>query len=221
VRLGWRGHTAHRTIVVAVVLALIGGLFAGSARATAQDEPVTLSFVGPETPEAMEPVIAAFQAANPSITVEYESVPFAQLNDILQTRLGSGDATPDVYTADQPRISALVSRGFLLDITDDIGDISDRVLPSAIEASSVEGRLYALPVSTSTQLLYYNQDLLAAANLTPPSMGTRSSASPGSKWRWTRRPPKTPAPCGGSCSIRSAASIKSSRSPSRSVAGTA
>jgi multiple sugar transport system substrate-binding protein len=164
---------AHRFIRILTLVILLVGVLPALAlgaleAAMAQDEAVELSFVGPEQPSAMEPVIAAFEAANPGITVNYESVPFAQLNDILQTRLGSGDATPDLFTADQPRIPALVSRGFLLDLTDEVGDISEVVLPSSIEASTIDGRLYALPVSTSTQLLYYNRDLLEQAGLTPP-----------------------------------------------------
>jgi len=149
---------------------LLSSTIANSGQVSAQEEVVNLSFVGPEQPTAMEPVIAAFQAANPSIKVEYESVPFAQLNDILQTRIGSGDATPDVYTADQPRIPALVSRGYLLDLTAEVGDISSIVIPSAIEASTVDGKLSALPVSTSTQVLYFNRDLLAKASLAEPSI---------------------------------------------------
>lgn len=157
--------------MIGVIIALLLASHAVDVRSmAAQSNEVNLNFVGPEQPSAMEPVIAAFEAANPTIKVTYESVPFDQLNDILQTRLGSGDATPDVYTADQPRIPALVSRGFLLDITADVGDIAATVLPSSIEASTVDGKLYALPVSTSTQLLYFNTDLLTAAGLTPPSM---------------------------------------------------
>lgn len=166
-RTRWATLPSLALVLALTVLSGISGL--AMRAASAQSDTVTLSFVGPEQPSAMEPVIAAFEAANPTINVEYESVPFAQLNDILQTRLGSGDATPDVYTADQPRIAALVDRGFLLDITDQVDDITTSVLLSAIEASSVDGRLYALPVSTSTQVLYVNQDLLAQANLTPPS----------------------------------------------------
>ncbi len=131
---------------------------------------VVLSFVGPEAPSAMEPVIAAFEAQNPDIIVEYESVPFNDLNNIIQIRIGGGESSPDIYTADQPRISALASRGLLADLTDDVGDISSLFWPSSIDASTVDGRLYALPVSTSSQLLYYNVDLLEAAGLELPSM---------------------------------------------------
>lgn len=172
-----RTPRTSRTMIGAVILLTLATQLFGIHPAAAQSSGVELSFVGPEQPSAMEPVIAAFEAANPTIKVTYESVPFDQLNDILQTRLGSGDATPDVYTADQPRIPALVSRGFLLDITADVGDISKTVLPSSVEASTVDGKLYALPVSTSTQLLYYNTDLLAKAGLTPPSMDPKKRAT--------------------------------------------
>lgn len=131
---------------------------------------VVLSFVGPEAPSAMAPVIAAFEAEHPGIIVEYESVPFNDLNDIIQIRIGGGEGTPDIYTADQPRISALVSRGLLADLTDHVGDVSDTFWPSSLDASTVDGRLHALPVSTSSQLLYYNIDLLDAAGLEAPSM---------------------------------------------------
>lgn len=146
---------------------------ASAASAAVTDPPVeaiTLTFVGPEAPEAMAPVIAAFEAGHPGITVAYESVPFNDLNSIIQTRVGGGDPDPDIYTADQPRIAALVQRGLLQDITDAAGDISAIVIGSSIEASTVDGQLYALPISTSTQLLYYNKDLLDAAGIPIPSM---------------------------------------------------
>jgi len=158
-------HTRWLKTFIATVPLLMLTLQAASAQDT-----VTLSFVGPEANTTMQPVIDAFQAANPNIIVNYEQVPFADLNDILQTRIGGGDSTPDIFTADQPRIPALVDRGFLEDITNDVGDISDRVIQSSIDASTVNGRLYALPMSTSTQLLYYNADLLEVAGIDLPTM---------------------------------------------------
>lgn len=140
-----------------------------SASPSSTNESVVLSFVGPETPESMQLVIDLFESEYPNITVEYESVPFGDLNSIISARVGSGDANPDIYTADQPRIAALVNAGLLLDITDEVGDISGLVVGSTIEASTVDGRLYALPISTSSQLLYFNKGLLDAAGIDHPS----------------------------------------------------
>lgn len=127
---------------------------------------VVVSFVGPEAPEAMEPVIEAFEAANPNIDVQYESVPFNDLNSLIQTRLGSGDSDPDVFTVDSPRTEAFVSRGLLAELD---ADTDGMLQQSAVDAGTIDGSLYALPISTSTQLLYYNVDLLEAAGLPIPS----------------------------------------------------
>lgn len=135
--------------------------------AFAQD--ITLTFVGPESPTSMEPVIAAFEAANPTIRVNYESVPFKDLNSIIQARVGAGDADPDIYTADQPRIAALVDRGMLLDLSPYV-DVIEGVIQSSVDASTVDGKLYALPISTSSQITYYNKSLLDAAGIAHPSI---------------------------------------------------
>jgi multiple sugar transport system substrate-binding protein len=124
--------------------------------------------------------IAACEEADPSIVIEYEAVPFGQLNEIVQARIGSGDAIPDVYTADQPRIPALAESGLLMDLTDKVSSLEETVLESSIEASSWDGRLYALPVSTSTQLLFYNETLLEQAGIEPPGTNRED------RWTWAR-----------------------------------
>lgn len=155
----WNGRLSTALFVFAFA--------AGAGTAKAQD--ITLTFVGPEAPSAMEPVIALFEEKNPGIKVNYENVPFNDLNSIIQTRVGSGDPDPDIFTADQPRIAALVKRGQLLDLSPHVDGV-EGVIQSSIDASTVDGKLYALPISTSSQLLYYNKNLLEAAGLDMPSI---------------------------------------------------
>ena len=150
---------------------VIAGLLATTAWAQtdgASSEPVTLRFATTEDPNDMQPVIDAFQQANPSVTILHESIPFDDFNNVLQARIGQGDSTPDVFTADMPAVSALVERGFLMDLTDAVGDISGSHLPASMDAVTVDGRIYALPVSTSTMVMYYNVDLLEQAGLELP-----------------------------------------------------
>lgn len=135
--------------------------------ALAQDA-VTLRFATTEDPTRMQPVIDAFMANNPGVTIIHESIPFDDFNNVLQARIGQGDSTPDIFTADMPAVSALVQRGFLTDLTDMVGDISDLHLPASMDAVTVDGRIWALPVSTSSMLMYYNVDLLEAAGLPLP-----------------------------------------------------
>ena len=122
--------------------------------------PVTISFLGFYGPEGVAPLLDAFHAENPGITVEYQSVPFGELNQVIQSRLANGGESPDVYIADQPRVAALDNQGFLHDVTDAVGDAANDWVDTALTASTVDGRLMALPLNTSTQILYYNKTLL-------------------------------------------------------------
>lgn len=134
-----------------------------------EDPTATVQVLGHQDPEIVQPVIDAFHEAHPDITVDYESVPFDQLNSVLDARIGNQDGNPDVYWADQPRIAALSSRGYTEDLTDQFAELTDAFDSAPLESSSFEDRLWSLPIANSTQLLYYNIDLLEQAGAELPS----------------------------------------------------
>ena len=119
--------------------------------------------------DGMQPVVDAFEEAHPTITVDWEQVPFDQLNEVLDARISSKSGDPDVFWADMPRIPALASRGYLTDLTEQFSEFESAWDEATTEATTYDGRLYAVPIANSTQLLYYNKDLLSAAGLQPPS----------------------------------------------------
>lgn len=129
----------------------------------------TIRFVGAQATGYYDELIKAFEKKHPAIDVQYTSVPFAQFNSSLQARLGNKDSTIDVYTADEPRIPSLVHSGFLEPLDELTREAEDEVSAEAIEATSWQGKLYALPLWTSTMLLFYNKKLLAKAGLQEPS----------------------------------------------------
>ena len=153
---------------------------AAQAEAEPMDDegPVTISFLGFYGPEGVAPLLDAFHAENPGITVEYQSVPFGELNQVIQSRLANGGESPDVYIADQPRVAALDNQGFLHDVSDVVGDAANDWVDTALTASTVDGRLMALPLNTSTQILYYNKTLLDQAGIPYPS------TSPDDRMTW-------------------------------------
>lgn len=134
-----------------------------------EDPTATIQVLGHQDMEILQPVLDAFHEAHPDITVEYEAVPFDQLNSVLDARMGNQDGNPDVYWADQPRIAALSSRGYTEDLTDQFAELTDAFDSAPLESSSFEDRLWSLPIANSTQLLYYNVDLLEQAGSELPS----------------------------------------------------
>jgi ABC-type glycerol-3-phosphate transport system substrate-binding protein len=120
----------------------------------------------------MQQVIDAFQKAHPTIKIDYQSVPFDSLNSTLDARIANKGGDPDVYWADQPRISALAARGEAEDLTKAFASYKSTFDPTAYNAGVYQDKLWALPIANSTQLLYYNKALLKKAGVPFPSAST-------------------------------------------------
>lgn len=117
----------------------------------------------------MQPVVDAFEKAHPTIKLDWQTVPFESVNSTVDARVANKTGDLDVYWADQPRISALAARGMAENLTRAFSRYEDTFEPTAYKAGVYDGKLWALPIANSTQLLYYNNTLLKRAGLTAPS----------------------------------------------------
>ena len=163
---------------LAVMLVALGATAAALHAAPSRAEDVTINFLHAQNERTYGPVIEAFEKANPGIKVREQRVPFDQLNAQVQARIGAGDDSIDLYGVDEPRVPALAKRGLLMDLSAQKNLVVEKTTPEAVAATSTDGKLYALPQWTSTQLLFYNKDLLAKAGITPPS------ADPAHRMTW-------------------------------------
>jgi ABC-type glycerol-3-phosphate transport system substrate-binding protein len=171
------------TITVAATLAIsalaLAGCSTGPSSAGSNGSGTgTVQFLGPEDPTTFAPLISAFEAKYPDITVDYSQVPFDQLNSTLQQRLGAKDKTIDVYTVDQPRVSQLAAQGFLEDLSDLKDETKAATSDAQYNVNLWQDKMWALPVWNSSQMLFYNKDALDAAGVTAPT------ADPANRWTW-------------------------------------
>ncbi|MET4781945.1 sugar ABC transporter substrate-binding protein [Glaciihabitans sp. UYNi722] len=132
-----------------------------------------LSILDPKV-DNIQPVIDAFEKAHPTITLKWQTVPFDSLNSTLDSHIANKGGDPDVYWADQPRIAALASRGEATDLTSVFSQYKSSFDPTPYSSGIYEGKLWALPIANSTQLLYYNKDLLKKAGIPFPSADVNS-----------------------------------------------
>lgn len=150
-------------------LLLSAGLLAVASAMPAAAQQVTLNFLTAEPPEVYEAAIAAFEAKNPDIKVAYERVPFDSMNAQVEARLSAQDPSIDVYAVDSPRVPAMASRGYLLNSEPWRAQIDAVTNEAGRSAITYNGEYWALPLWTSTQMLFYNQDLLDKAGIPAPS----------------------------------------------------
>jgi multiple sugar transport system substrate-binding protein len=128
--------------------------------------------------DKIKPVIAAFEKIHPNITVNYQPVAFDDMTPKVQSTVGQGQSTPDLYQVDQPRVPGWAKGGLLTDLTDKVPDLSSQVFADALTQSSFNGRLYSLPTGESTGMVLYNSDLLTKAGVTLPSSDVSG------RWTW-------------------------------------
>jgi len=141
---------------------------------TEPTKPVEINYAGAAyAADEFQPVLDAFHKEHPNITVNYQSVPFADFNSTLATRLGNKDKTLDVFDVDMPRTDAYAARGWLSDLTPLFGNsLKGKIDPSSIESATVDSKVLAMPYQTSTNFMYYNKTLLNAAGVKLPGGNT-------------------------------------------------
>lgn len=163
----------------ATALALaLGGCSGNSGSQGAQSGPVQLvywsGFTGGDS-ASYKKAIKEFNDTHPNIQVDFQLQPWDTIAQKLPTAISSGSG-PDIATPDYNVATVLqyANNGLALPITDVIGNGKGQVPKSAVPSSvvdgfTVKGKLYAVPASFTTLMLYYNTKLLSAAGLTPPT----------------------------------------------------
>ncbi len=145
----------------------------GEEAAPAEEvEPVTLRFMFPEGAgrgPGFDSAIAAYEELNPHITIETESVPFREYSGLLPVQF-AGDSPADVALVDSSAVISYAYNGALVPLDDILeqSDVDD-FLPSLVDQATYEGQMYAAPFFVSTQGVFYNTDMFAAAGIEPPT----------------------------------------------------
>ncbi len=84
----------------------------------------------------------------------------------LVRRLAANDSSIDIMSLDPPFIPEFASAGFLAPVPDEVAQrVTEDVVDSAIEGSTWDGELVAVPFWANTQLLWYRTSVAEAAGL--------------------------------------------------------
>lgn len=118
-----------------------------------------------------QPLIDAFEAENPDIDVEYTDLGSADYNQMVMTQLtGGGDDLDVVTIKDIPGYVQMINTGRLMDLTgSDVEPADPSAYGGLIEALTVDGKLYALPMRTDFWIVYYNKAAFDAAGFDYPT----------------------------------------------------
>lgn len=116
-----------------------------------------------------EDLVKEYNAAQDRVQIEYSTYNQA---DYTATKLPiafSGGNGPDIYMISPGDFMKFSNSGYLADLTAYFPEgVKEDFLPSALDAVTVDGQLQALPYEMELMGLYYNEDMLEAANVEVP-----------------------------------------------------
>ena len=140
------------------------------------EEPVTLTYAtfsaAGAQEETLAKMIAVFEEKNLDIKIDVRLTGFNDYFTQLATQIAGGNP-PDVCEMNMENFLAYMLRGATADLT---GLIADRSAYSegTLVACSKDGKLYAVPMSFSTVVMFYNKALFDQAGI----------AYPTDEWTW-------------------------------------
>ncbi|MDC4232244.1 extracellular solute-binding protein [Actinomyces sp. B33] len=163
---------------MSLVACSTGGSASNSESGGSDGATTSITFVGADPESAFAPLIEAFEAKHPDIDVAYENIPFDQYNNVIQQRVGAGDASIDVLLVDAGAAGSMASKGWLTDLSELAPEVEKTSVGDGVAANSWDDKMWALPMWTSAQYLYYNKALLQAAGVEAPPMQSDQ------RWTW-------------------------------------
>jgi multiple sugar transport system substrate-binding protein len=162
-----------------VVLMSLGLLFGNgsSENATPKESsaasPTTIELwyhISPNQAKILLEMVAKFEAANPTIKVETQSVAFAEIKKQL-TIGAAARQLPDVTLCDTVDNASFAAAGVAVDITDEVnawGEINN-YFDAPRTSATYNGRYYGLPYYSNCLAIMYNKDIFDEMGIPYPT----------------------------------------------------
>lgn len=149
-----------------LVLALALAITTAGAMAAQTITYATFSASGAQE-ETLTKMIAVFEEKNPDIKVDVQLTGYNDYFTKLATQIAGGNP-PDVFEMNMENFLAYMLRGATADLTD-LRIEASNYSEATLSAVSSDGALYAVPMSFSTCVLFYNQALFDQAGIGYPA----------------------------------------------------
>ena len=118
--------------------------------------------------EYMTKIIDDYNATSPSKQVQSITLVWADYYTKLQTAVAA-DKGPDIGLSHVSKLPELVDQGVvepLNDYLDELGvDLSSMYTQNSLDSVTFDGEIYAIPLDTHAEVMYYNKDILEKAGI--------------------------------------------------------
>jgi multiple sugar transport system substrate-binding protein len=163
----------NRRLVASLAIGA-AALIAAAGCGSSANGSTTLNFFGADygtgpantTTKYWDAIATAFHKANPSITVNVQTVDWTDFPNKVQT-LVQNKQFPDILEGDT---APQFAQSHLLYKTSQVlsPSVLSNILPKFLKDTDYQGTAYGIPFTTSTRALYYNKKIFTAAGIASP-----------------------------------------------------
>ncbi len=130
---------------------------------------ITLWLAGGDTPAELRTYLADTFKAKTGATLKIQEQSWGDLTTKLTTALPDANNTPDVVELGNTQSPTFTNVGAFLDISDMYNELGGtKLLPSFVEAGSVDGKQFALPYYFGSRYLFQRKDVWTQAGVATP-----------------------------------------------------
>ena len=112
-----------------------------------------------------EEVARDFEAKNPGVKVEMQFLEAEAYKAKLPSMLQSKDRPHIIYSWAGGVLKSQIEAGVLEDITAPMAGYKDNLAPAAVNAFTLDGKIYGIPFAQTQTGFFYNKELMAKAGL--------------------------------------------------------
>jgi multiple sugar transport system substrate-binding protein len=164
-----RGRPRRRRVAGAAALLVTAGTLAACGSDDGGASTLTW-YINPDAGQQVEIASRCTEEAGGAYTIETAQLPreASQQREQLVRRLAAEDSSIDLVSLDPPYIPEFAEAGFIAPVPEDVAErVTEGVVQSAIDGSTWNDELVAVPFWANTQLLWYKKSVAEAAGLDP------------------------------------------------------
>ncbi len=157
-------------------------LISFSSMVLAAEEVTTVTFVTYQNiAKNLEVVAEEFEKNNPGIKIKIDGYPFAQMFEIIETKMQAKSKQVDILNVDAPLTANYSVKGYLEPLDKYFNDEDkNQFIESALAQGSYNGKFMAAPLNSSSVGMFINVDLFEKYGVELPS------TDPAERWTWEK-----------------------------------
>jgi raffinose/stachyose/melibiose transport system substrate-binding protein len=122
-----------------------------------------------EKTKFLDPALKEFNAQNDyNATIEYQSFESNAYKTKITTEVAANNAPDMFFTWEAGFMAPFVKSGNVIPLDDLLSSDSSKFVKGIFDQVSFDGKIYAMPLAQSSQLIYYNKEIFANNGLSVP-----------------------------------------------------